>query len=53
MKAKPCFECINFYPRYDKICDEGHKPRHYMPRNGNPYDPLAGYKRKCAEFKQK
>lgn len=58
MKANLCSECKNYttyeYWRYTEItCNIGHKPRFYMPRNGNPHDERAGHKRKCDDFKTK
>ena len=35
------------------MCRMGHKPRFYLPRNGNPHDPMAGYRRKCDDFERK
>lgn len=57
-KTKRCHECKHYamYGWSDltrEPCKKLHKPRFYMPRNGNPYDPLSGYRRKCDDFEPK
>lgn len=58
MTTRYCHECEhqNTYGRWamtGEMCKIGHKPRHYLPRNGNPYDEKAGWKRKCEDYKPK
>lgn len=55
--ANRCEDCIHFSTdliagscETDVLCEKGHRPRFYMPRNHNPYDDLAGWKRRCNDF---
>ena len=50
--ARMCCECEHYYTRYNILCGRGHKPRFYMPRNGDPYDERSGHRRKCNDFKE-
>ena len=50
MKAKWCIECQHHSSagEFDEkmVCAKGHKPRFYMPKDGNPYSDY-GWKRRC------
>lgn len=58
-KASLCVECkhettYGEWMRYDGlVCKLGHKPRFYMPKNGNPHDPRAGWRRVCEDYQRK
>jgi hypothetical protein len=47
-----CEDCQHreFVKVSDLRCLKGHKPRFYLPRNGDPYDANWGWKRRCADF---
>lgn len=52
--TKNCDECAHFNPDvlYDECpCDKEHRARFYKPRG--PLDTDYGWKRKCADFREK
>ena len=56
-KASHCDECRFFnpwraaIPAPSNLCQNGHRPRFYLPRN--PLDQDYGWKRKCPDYKAK
>jgi len=55
IKSADCALCINA-PTYAEFwlhgvrCKKKHKPRFYQPRNGDPDDKYAGFRRVCNDF---
>ncbi len=55
MKIKYCMECQHRFFKTNSEesllkCGKGHKPKFYLPKNGNPYFTNWGWKRNCSDF---
>ena len=52
MKTRHCDECkhCDMRPLAGMVCEKGHKPRFYMPRDSYPYSNGWGWKRKCFDY---